>query len=1323
MSVFPPAGVLTRPRAVQSAITLLALGFALIHAGPLHGSPLALGLVVLAQVYWPGVVLARALGRLRRGDHPLVSLSWILAAGLGLTIVLGGLARLFEVPVIAYLLVLHGLLLVLGWLPARTAAPADGPVWRFERRSIPLYTLLVLLCVLILAITAVRRQWRFTYYPDETVFAGLASWVANVEPDDLGEYTRRVGYSVSGDIRMLTDGWTYNHAAWEWSCGVPASTIVWSGTSLLFAWLMPLITFAGVYVLTRRETLATWAGAAMTLLALLSIDNFVYVMPTNVVYGRALFELGFLRDISTTIMLPLSLFVVYDYWQRPGWRTILIGGLSGIALGMVHPRAVMVLITAAVPATGLWWLVQPGKRFKPALGAALIIALSMALPLIQRASNVGNAAGVADTVEADVLNPASAPSEDAAASMSQLPGGITVRREIMGDTLGGMAVVPALVFEGLPLLGASYIVAPDTIFYSPLLILAAVLGLAAGLRWRRSLAAQVAFAGTLAPLALLFIPGLAPLAIRFVSFSMATGLIFALPVGLILGGALEAVLDGLAARLGRLRPYLPALGAGLWLVVFLEIMWEPVPFSGSGLDQIRTINDIQAMAHVLPADDALSQAFKPYVPGGEPSVVVADVRAATVVQEDVPYTLITGGRPSGNLTYPATARFFNEKTPHAPWLDSADLAFLREVGATHIIAEAGDSRVAQMQLQPERFPLLDGAAGYLIFGVGDLEATGAGVDAIFAEMNAIYAGLESPRWTPDGFFLVRPADPAPWRPVLARWEALLAASPDDLAARLGLAFTLLMMDQDEQALPEWETLHAARPDSALIAGALAATHSYLDNPGAGRDILLGQLDSAETGARLLAARRLLSTEFLYLLDESQLDRTLAVTDANPAAWELLAEFDYWPEVRARAALLAGRGRLAEAEATLLAIPIAERGPDDLISLALIRLTAADPDGALAALAPALDPDQRAASAWLHPDRWESTAAIQVYHLLKAADPLNSSEDAIAAYRQAVAAGSTWAGRALLRDALRAAGQTDEAGALAEALAADWSAVAGDRPLPEFRSLRTLDPASPYASGLTVTVDDAAHRLTVDFAAASPPGTLAVREWRIIAASPDAATRYAEVRLPAVWVPDDLRRAGTSVAWEVGSAAWVTGALARVTATLDLPADLPALTPVRVFVQPAYDNRVIYPAASANVVVQRPASAAIPAEAIPLGVRFVEGISLHAALIERDGDAVAATLYWEADGPVGRDYQVFVHALDAAGGSLIQADSAPLDGRYPTGQWLPGTVIADPHRFRLPAGTGAWRLYVGLYSLPEGARLPVDSAPEGIDIQDSGVIVP
>jgi hypothetical protein len=86
-----------------------------------------------------------------------------------------------------------------------------------------------------------------------------------------------------------------------------------------------------------------------------------------------------------------------------------------------------------------------------------------------------------------------------------------------------------------------------------------------------------------------------------------------------------------------------------------------------------------------------------------------------------------------------------------------------------------------------------------------------------------------------------------------------------------------------------------------------------------------------------------------------------------------------------------------------------------------------------------------------------------------------------------------------------------------------------------------------------------------------------------------------------------------------------------------------------------------------------------------------------------------TLYWQALKPV-ENYTVFVHLLDAAGRVRAQHDSPPLNGRYPTHNWLPHQIVED--KISLPLGPdlppGEYRIEVGMYELGSGQRLAVSS---------------
>lgn len=101
------------------------------------------------------------------------------------------------------------------------------------------------------------------------------------------------------------------------------------------------------------------------------------------------------------------------------------------------------------------------------------------------------------------------------------------------------------------------------------------------------------------------------------------------------------------------------------------------------------------------------------------------------------------------------------------------------------------------------------------------------------------------------------------------------------------------------------------------------------------------------------------------------------------------------------------------------------------------------------------------------------------------------------------------------------------------------------------------------------------------------------------------------------------------------------------------------------------------------------------------------------------DQVPLTLYWQARAPLATNYTVFVHALDTAGNLLAQADSPPQQGRYPTGWWDVGEIVADRHILQLPGNlvSGTYRVLVGLYVLETGERLKLtDSQQDSLEIQ-------
>jgi len=119
-----------------------------------------------------------------------------------------------------------------------------------------------------------------------------------------------------------------------------------------------------------------------------------------------------------------------------------------------------------------------------------------------------------------------------------------------------------------------------------------------------------------------------------------------------------------------------------------------------------------------------------------------------------------------------------------------------------------------------------------------------------------------------------------------------------------------------------------------------------------------------------------------------------------------------------------------------------------------------------------------------------------------------------------------------------------------------------------------------------------------------------------------------------------------------------------------------------------------------------------AKMAPGGVRFQEGIELVGYELDREQGEIALTLFWRAAQRTPRDYQVFVHLLTADGSQVAGADGQPVEGLYPSSQWLPGQLIADHRRIPDPGGSAATALAVGLYDLTTMRRLAVEGAGRG-----------
>ena len=102
-----------------------------------------------------------------------------------------------------------------------------------------------------------------------------------------------------------------------------------------------------------------------------------------------------------------------------------------------------------------------------------------------------------------------------------------------------------------------------------------------------------------------------------------------------------------------------------------------------------------------------------------------------------------------------------------------------------------------------------------------------------------------------------------------------------------------------------------------------------------------------------------------------------------------------------------------------------------------------------------------------------------------------------------------------------------------------------------------------------------------------------------------------------------------------------------------------------------------------------------------------------------GEGLELTLFWQAEKPLDNNYVVFTHVLDSNGQLVVNHDSVPDNGRYPTPSWIPGMAISDSHLIQLPPdlAPGDYQIRVGLYVPESGERLPITAA-DGSTVPDN-----
>jgi hypothetical protein len=88
---------------------------------------------------------------------------------------------------------------------------------------------------------------------------------------------------------------------------------------------------------------------------------------------------------------------------------------------------------------------------------------------------------------------------------------------------------------------------------------------------------------------------------------------------------------------------------------------------------------------------------------------------------------------------------------------------------------------------------------------------------------------------------------------------------------------------------------------------------------------------------------------------------------------------------------------------------------------------------------------------------------------------------------------------------------------------------------------------------------------------------------------------------------------------------------------------------------------------------------------------------------KPGGVAHLGLYWQASEKPPDGLRVRVRVVDGGGRAVVERETVPADGAYPTGGWERGEIVLDQHKLALPAA-GSYRL---LLSVAGAAGEPVE----------------
>ena len=158
-----------------------------------------------------------------------------------------------------------------------------------------------------------------------------------------------------------------------------------------------------------------------------------------------------------------------------------------------------------------------------------------------------------------------------------------------------------------------------------------------------------------------------------------------------------------------------------------------------------------------------------------------------------------------------------------------------------------------------------------------------------------------------------------------------------------------------------------------------------------------------------------------------------------------------------------------------------------------------------------------------------------------------------------------------------------------------------------------------------------------------------------------------------------------------------------------------------------------------VLTQEPAAGAVVTEGstilltvssgprVEIGANLDNKVLLVACDLEAEqlhpGDTLNLTLYWRALQTMNESYMVFVHLTRPDGTIVVQRDSEPRGGRYPTTRWTVNEQVSDPYDLTVPAQTesGVYWIRAGMFVPASMQRLPVLD-PGRAQVKENSILI-